>query len=31
VHGPGIDRTDYSLKDFTKPSVFLSFKFGWFY
>ncbi len=31
VNGPGIDRTTYSFRDFARPSVFLSFKFGWFH
>ena len=31
VKGPGIERTDYSFSDFARPSVFLSFKFGWFH
>lgn len=31
VMGPGIDETPYTTSDFLKPSVFLSFKFGWFY
>ena len=31
VMGPGIDNTAYATRDFAKPSVFLSFKFGWFY
>jgi len=30
VNGPGIEQTIYSFRDFAKPSVFLSFKFGWF-
>jgi hypothetical protein len=30
VMGPGIDDTSYTASDFAKPSVFLSFKFGWF-
>jgi len=30
VTGPGIDDTNYSFSDFAKPSLFLSFKFGWF-
>ncbi len=31
VNGPGVDRTTYSFRDFARPSMFLSFKFGWFY
>jgi hypothetical protein len=31
VMGPGVDNTPYTSRDFAKPSVFLSFKFGWFY
>jgi hypothetical protein len=30
VMGPGIDYTPYTTGDFAKPSVYLSFKFGWF-
>lgn len=30
VRSPGISRTPYEAKDFLKPSVFVSFKFGWF-
>jgi hypothetical protein len=30
VMGPGIDNTPYNLSDFANPSVYLSFKFGWF-
>lgn len=30
LRGPGIDRTAYQVRDFIKPSVFVSFKFGWF-
>jgi len=31
VTGSGIEETSYNVKDFFKPSVYLSFKFGWFY
>jgi hypothetical protein len=31
VMGPGIDETPYTTTDFLVPSIFLSFKFGWFY
>ncbi len=31
VSGTGIAETSYTTKDFFKPSVYLSFKFGWFY
>lgn len=31
VTGAGISRTAYTTKDFIKPSVYLSFKFGYFY
>ena len=31
VTGPGITDTAYTSKDFFKPSVYLSFKFGWFH
>ena len=30
VNGEGIEQTPYTVRDFAKPSVFLSFKFGWF-
>ena len=30
VNGAGIEQTTYSVRDFAKPSAFLSFKFGWF-
>lgn len=30
VSGQGISEPGYNMKDFIKPSVFLSFKFGWF-
>lgn len=30
VNGLGVEQTTYSVRDFAKPSVFLSFKFGWF-
>jgi len=31
VTGSGIEETSYTTKDFFKPSVYLSFKFGWFH
>jgi len=31
VTGSGISETSYTTKDFFKPSVYLSFKFGWFH
>ena len=32
LNGPGVEApSNYSSKDFIRPSVFMSFKFGWFY